>query len=57
MFAKQQAASDLNKARDTYNAQLQKGREMGLEEAAQEEPVRRSEKDTHDIGVVVVMES
>ena len=26
-----------------------KGKEMGLDEAAQAEPVRRSEKDTHDI--------
>jgi len=49
MFAKQQAASDLNKAREEYNAQLQKGKEIGLEEAAQAEPVRRSEKDTLDI--------
>ena len=37
-------------ARDTYSdAQLQKGKEMGLDEAAQAEPVSRSEKDTHDI--------
>ena len=37
-------------ARDTYtDAQLQKGKEMGLDEAAQAEPVSRSEKDTHDI--------
>ena len=49
MFAKQQAVSDLNKARDAYNAQLQKGKEIGLDEAAQTEPVPRSEKDTHDI--------
>ena len=35
MFAKQQAVSVLNKARDVYNAQLQKGKEMGLDEAAQ----------------------
>jgi hypothetical protein len=39
----------LNKARDTYYAELQKGKEIGLDEAAQAEPVRRSEKDTHDI--------
>jgi hypothetical protein len=32
-----------------YNAQLQTGKEIGLGEAAQAEPVRRSEKDTHDI--------
>ena len=43
------AVSDLNKIRDAYNAQLQKGKEIGLDEAAQAEPVRRSEKDTHDI--------
>jgi hypothetical protein len=49
MFAKQQAASDLNKAREEYNAQSQKGIQIGLEEAAQAEPVRRSEKDTHVI--------
>ena len=41
----QQVASDLNKTRDAYDAQLQKGKEMGLDEAAQAEPVRRSEKD------------
>jgi hypothetical protein len=34
-----------------YNAQLQTGKEIGLGEAAQAEPVRRSEKDTHDIQV------
>jgi hypothetical protein len=44
----QQAASDLNKTRDAYDAQLQKGKEMGLDEAVQEEPVCRSEKDKHD---------
>ena len=36
MFAKQQAVIALNKARDAYNAQLQKGKELGL-------PVCRSE--------------
>jgi hypothetical protein len=50
MFAKQQAVSVLNKARNAYNAQLQKGKEMGLHAAAaQAEPVWQSEKDTHDI--------
>ena len=49
MFAKQQAVSALNKAWEEYNAQLQKGKEMGLDEAAQAEPVRRSEMDTHDM--------
>ena len=44
MFAKQQAVRDLNKTRDIYNAQVQKGKEIGLSE-----PGRRSEKDTHDI--------
>ena len=29
MFAKQQAASDLNKAKEEYNAQLQKGKKFG----------------------------
>jgi len=41
MFRKQQAACDLSQARLAYNAQLQKGKEMGLDEAAQPEPVRR----------------
>jgi hypothetical protein len=48
IFAKHQAASALNKARDAYNAQIQKGIEMRLDEAAQAEPARRSEKGTHD---------
>ena len=43
-FRKQQAACDLSKARLAYNAKLQKGKEMGLDEAAQAEPVRRSWK-------------
>ena len=38
----------LNKTRDAYDAQLQKGKEMGLDEAVQEEPVCRSEKDKLD---------
>ena len=37
---------DLNKARLAYIAQLQKGKEMRLDEAAQAEHVRRSENDT-----------
>ena len=49
MFGKQQTVSDLNKSRDMYNAQLQKGEEMGSNEAAQVEPVCRLEKDIHDI--------
>ena len=39
MFAKQQAVSALNKAREEYDTQLQKGKEMGLDEVAQAEPV------------------
>jgi len=35
MFAKKQAVSALNKTRDVYNAQLQKGTENGLDEPAQ----------------------
>jgi hypothetical protein len=35
MFAKQQTACDLNKAQLAYNAQLQKGKEMGIDEASQ----------------------
>ena len=31
MFVKQQTASVLNKTRDTYNVQLQKGKEGGLD--------------------------
>ena len=49
MFRKQKAVCDLNKARLTYNSQLQKGNQMGLGEAAQAEPVRRSENNTHPI--------
>ncbi len=50
MSAMQQAISVMKKARDPYtDAQLQKGKEMGLDEAAQAEPVSRSNKDTHDI--------
>jgi hypothetical protein len=33
-------------AREVCNAEHQKGKEMGLDEAAQAEPVHRSEKDT-----------
>ena len=45
MFQKQQAANDLNKTQDAYNAQLQKAKELGLDQAAQAEPVSRSEND------------
>ena len=37
MFAKQQTVSVLNKARDTYNVQLQKGKQMGLDKASHTE--------------------
>ena len=43
------AVSALNKARETFNSHLHKGKEMGLDEAEQAKPVRRSEKGTHDI--------
>ena len=49
MFARQQSLNDLNKAREADNAQLQRGKEMGLDEAAQAERVCRSENDTHPI--------
>ena len=45
MFAKQQAVIVLNKASDADDEQLQRGKDMGLDEAAQAGPVRRSEKD------------
>jgi hypothetical protein len=47
MFQKQQLANDLNKTRDACNAQLQKAKELGLDQAAQAEPVSRSENDIH----------
>jgi hypothetical protein len=31
MFQRQQTVNDLNKARETYNAQLQKGKKWGLD--------------------------
>ena len=34
MFQKQQTANDLQKARETYNAILEKGKQLGLDEAA-----------------------
>ena len=48
MFAKQQAVSVLNKAREEYKI-AKKKKEIGLQEAEQDEPVRRSDTDTHDI--------
>jgi hypothetical protein len=49
MLRKQQAACNLSQARLAYNAQLQKGKEMRFDEAAQSEPVRRSKNDIHPI--------
>jgi hypothetical protein len=49
MFQQQQTANDLNKAREEYSAILEKGKELGLDEAAHAEPVHRSVKNTHDI--------
>ena len=51
MFGKRQAVSALNKARETFNSHLHKGKEMGLDEAEQAKPVRRSEKGTYDTQV------
>ena len=49
MFQKQLTVNDLKKARQVYNAVLEKGKQLGLEEAAHDEPVRWSEHDTHPI--------
>ena len=49
MLAKKQTVSVLNKSREEYNVQIQKGEEIGLEEELQDESGRGSEKDTHDI--------
>jgi hypothetical protein len=45
MFQKQYTAIDLNKAREAYNVLLQKV--LGLDEAANAEPVRRFENNAH----------
>ena len=47
-FTKEQDVSVLNKVRlwEEYNVQIQKRKEMGLDEAVQDETVHRSEKDT-----------
>ena len=42
MFQKQQTANDLNNTREAYNAILEKGKQLRLDEAAHSEPVRRS---------------
>jgi hypothetical protein len=50
MFAKQslpEAVCDLIKTLLTYAAHLQKGKEMGSDETAQTQPVRRAENDSH----------
>ena len=36
MFQKQQTVNDLNKSRETYNVILEKGKELGLDEASAE---------------------
>ena len=41
--------TDKKKAREAYDALLQKEKELRLDEAAQAEPARRSESDTHPI--------
>ncbi len=46
MFQKQQTTND-SEARETYNAILEKGKQLGFDEAAHAEPVCRSENDTH----------
>jgi hypothetical protein len=45
MFQKQQTVYDIQKAVDAYNAILEKGKQLGLEEAAHAKPVRRSQND------------
>jgi hypothetical protein len=49
MFQKQQTVNDLNKAREAYNAILEKGKQLELDDAAHSEPVLRSENGTHVI--------
>ena len=49
MFQKEQTFNELNKAREAYNAILEKGKQLGLDEAVDSEPVLRSENDTHAI--------
>ena len=41
MFQKQQTADDLKKPQEAYNVILEKGKQLGLEEAAHAEPVCR----------------
>jgi hypothetical protein len=49
MFQKQQTANDLQKVREAYLSILEKGKLLGLHEAAHAEPVRRSQHYTHPI--------
>ncbi len=49
MFQTQQTADGLQKEQKAYNVILEKGKQLGLQEVAHAEPVRRSENDTHPI--------
>ena len=40
MFQKQQTTTDLQKTRESYNAILEKRKQLGLEEGSHAEPVR-----------------
>ena len=51
MFQKQQTANDLQKARQAYNATLEKEKHLGLEEAAHDEPALISKALFGDIDV------
>ena len=50
MLQTQQVVNELNKARETYNAILRKGKELGLHEVAEAESVRRSGHDKRSWG-------
>ena len=49
MFQKQQTVNDLQKAREEYLSILEKEKQLGLNEEAHAEPVRRSQHYTHPI--------
>ena len=49
MFQKKQTINDLNIARESYNTQFQKGKELGLDEAVYDESMFRSDNDTRPI--------
>jgi len=51
MFQKQQTANDLKKARQAYNAILEKEIQLGLKEAAHDEPALVSKALCGDIYV------